>query len=170
MEKIKVKSPVVELDGQGKIVARHELEIPQDAVINFLRTAQDAAGHRYYAGSASGQQQLFLFDSNWKLLTAFPDLSLGKHAGIGDVQFIDFDGQGDVKLAVGYWGLVGVQIVSLEGKRLASDRSMQFVLRMAASPRDEEIPSLQVSVPGQATTSTIVPAPGCASSAAFNSS
>ena len=128
---------VVELDGQGKIVARHELAVPQDAVVNFLRTAIDGAGHRYFAGSASGQQQLFLFDGNWKLLTAFPDLELGKHAGIGDVQFIDFDGKGDVKLAVGYWGLVGVQIVSLEGKRLASDRSMQFVLRLAAGPLDE---------------------------------
>ncbi len=129
---------VVELDGQGKIVARHELAIPPEAVVNILRTAVDGKGQRYYAGSASGQQQLFLFDTNWKLLMAFPDLSLGKHAGIGDVQFIDFDGQGDVKLAVGYWGLVGVQIVSLEGKRLASDRSMQFVLRLAVGPRDEK--------------------------------
>ena len=32
----------------------------------------------------------------------------------------------------------------------------------AARPRDDEIPSLQVSVPGQVTMSTIVPAPGSA--------
>ena len=37
----------------------------------------------------------------------------------------------------------------------------------AASARDDEIPSLQVSVPGQAVMSLMVPAPGSASCAAF---
>ena len=44
----------------------------------------------------------------------------------------------------------------------------QSLRSSAASPREDEIPSLQVSVPGQAAISTIVPAPGCASPAAFS--
>ena len=40
---------------------------------------------RYYAGSASGQQQLFLFDDNWALrLVLFPSAEIGDHAGIGE--------------------------------------------------------------------------------------
>ena len=38
-----------------------------------------------------------------------------------------------------------------------------------ASPREEAMPSLQVSVPGQEATSTIVPATGVARSARFSS-
>ena len=38
----------------------------------------------------------------------------------------------------------------------------------AASDRDDEMPSLHVSVPGQAQMSLIVPAPGAARSIAFN--
>ena len=68
---------VVELSRDGKILARHELAIPQQAVVTFLRTAVDGAGHRYFAGSASGQQQLFLFDADWKLLLDFPKADQG---------------------------------------------------------------------------------------------
>ncbi len=125
---------VVELTSDGKIAARHELQIPEQAVTSFLRTTVDGQGHRYYAGSASGQQQVFVFDSDWKLLLAFPPTDQPKHAGIGDVQFVDLDHSGTPKLAVGYWGLVGVQQVGLDGKRLWSDRSMEFVLSLAESP------------------------------------
>jgi thiol-disulfide isomerase/thioredoxin len=127
---------VVELNAAGQTVARHELVIPQQAIVNFVRTAVDGAGKRYYAGSASGQQQLFLFDENWAPAVRFPSAEIGEHAGIGDVQFVDFEGKGSPILGVGYWGLVGVQGVSLAGKRLWTDRSMQYVLRLAASGRD----------------------------------
>jgi thiol-disulfide isomerase/thioredoxin len=129
---------VVELNHEGKIVARRELEIPEQAVISYLRTAVDRKGQRYYAGSGSGQQQLFLFDANWKLVLGFPSLEQGKHAGIGDVQFIDLEETGTPQLAVGYWGLVGVQAVSLEGKRLWTNRSMEFVLSMTQSGSDSK--------------------------------
>jgi hypothetical protein len=123
---------VVELASDGKIAARHELQIPEQAVVSFLRTTVDGQGHRYFAGSASGQQQVFVFDSDWKLVLAFPAADQPKHAGIGDVQFVDLDHSGVPKLAIGYWGLVGVQQVALDGKRLWSDRSMEFVLSLAA--------------------------------------
>jgi thiol-disulfide isomerase/thioredoxin/outer membrane lipoprotein-sorting protein len=127
---------VVELSRDGKILARHELAIPQQAVVTFLRTAVDAAGHRYFAGSASGQQQFFLFDADWKLLLDFPKADQGAHAGIGDVQLVDLAGNGKLTLAVGYWQVVGVQNVSLDGQRIWTDRSMENVLRLATGPAD----------------------------------
>ncbi len=129
---------VVEIDREGKTVAKHELAIPAEAVVNFLRTAIDREGHRYFAGSASGQQQMFLFDADWKLLVGFPGPHVDKHAGIGDVQFTDFKGDGNLQLAVGYWGQVGVQGVSLGGARLWTDRSMEFVLRLAMGSADDK--------------------------------
>ena len=129
---------VVELTREGTIAARHPLQIPEQAVISFLRTTVDSQGHRFYAGSASGQQQVFLFDADWKLLLAFPSADQPKHAGIGDVQFVDLDRSGSPKLAIGYWGLVGVQQISLDGKRLWSDRSMEFVLSLAEGGADSK--------------------------------
>jgi thiol-disulfide isomerase/thioredoxin len=127
---------VVELTPDGKVAARHELKIPEQAVVSFLRTAVDRLGHRYFAGSGSGQQQLFLFDADWKLLLSFPAADQGKHAGIGDVQFIDLEELGTSQLAVGYWGIVGVQMIALNGTRIKADRSLEFVLSMAQSGAD----------------------------------
>ena len=59
-----------------------------------------------------------------------------KHAGIGDVQFMDLEEIGAPQLAVGYWGVVGVQAVSLAGKRLWSDRSLENALSMTESGAD----------------------------------
>jgi thiol-disulfide isomerase/thioredoxin len=127
---------VVELSREGKVLARHELAIPSQAVVTFLRTAVDRAGHRHFAGSASGQQQLFLFDADWKLQLEFPKADQGSHAGIGDVQLVDMAGDGNPILAVGYWQLVGAQGISLDGQRIWTDRSMENVLRLAPGPKD----------------------------------
>ncbi len=124
---------VVELDRGGKVVARHALEIPQEAAITFLRSAVDRAGKRYFAGSASGQQQLFLFDADWKLLVAYPPADSGPHAGIADVALADLEGKGTPMLAIGYFGAVGVQGVSLEGRRLWNERTTENIFRLAVS-------------------------------------
>ena len=39
---------IVELQPDGTVAARHELELPQDAVVASLRTAVDRQGKRYY--------------------------------------------------------------------------------------------------------------------------
>jgi thiol-disulfide isomerase/thioredoxin len=127
---------VVELSGDGKTTARHELKIPEQAAISYLRTATDREGHRYFAGSAAAQQQLFLFDADWKQLLSFPAADQGEHAGIGDVQFINLEELATPQLAIGYWGIVGVQMVSLTGTRLKADRTVEFVLGMTETGAD----------------------------------
>ncbi len=128
-------SKVVELDAAGKIAAQHEITLPAGATITQLRTAVDAAGARYFVGFTAREQQLFLFDESWKQLLRFPDST---HAGIFDVQLGDLDGDGQLELVVGYAGSVGVQGVSLAGKRLWSNRTLDNVISAALLDPDAE--------------------------------
>jgi thiol-disulfide isomerase/thioredoxin len=125
-------STIVELQRDGTVAARHELELPQDAVVASLRTAVDGQGKRYYVAFLSAQPQLHVFDESWKHVLSFPPRD-DKHDGIGDVQFTDLNGDGTLELGVGFWGDVGVQCASLDGKRLWTNRTVQFVLRLAAT-------------------------------------
>ncbi len=120
---------VAEVDPRsGAVVVRHPLDLPAEAAISYLRSAVDGAGQRYFAAFASAQQQVFVFDSEWKLLVAYP--AEGKHPGLSDAILADLDGDGQLELHVAYWGSVGVQTASLDGKRLRSNRSLENVLRM----------------------------------------
>lgn len=127
---------IVELDAAGHSVARHELDIPEQTAVNYLRTAVDGQGKRWFAAFASGQQQFHLFDQQWQKVCSYPPADSGAHAGIGDVQLADLDGSGKLAAYVGYWGQVGVQGVSLAGERLWSNRSLEFVLRIAPGGAD----------------------------------
>jgi thiol-disulfide isomerase/thioredoxin len=122
---------VVEVSLDGKVAARHELSLPPDSVVSTLRTAVDGSGKRYYAAFLTAQQQLHVFDQQWKPVLSFPPASDPKHEGIGDVQFSDLDGDGALELAVGYWGDLGLQYIAMDGRRLWTDRKLQYVLRMA---------------------------------------
>jgi thiol-disulfide isomerase/thioredoxin/outer membrane lipoprotein-sorting protein len=119
---------VVELDLSGQSLAAHGLELPADSPATQLRTAVDAEGHRFFALFAPTFQQVHVFDGDWKPLFGYPE---GKHAGIADVQFGDLDGDGQLELNVAYFGEVGVQNVSLAGKRLWSNRLLDNVRSLA---------------------------------------
>ena len=70
------------------------------------------------------QQRCHLLDENWKLVVNYPEEALKKpHSGIADVELGDLDGDGKLKMYVSYSGVVGVQAVSLDGKRLWANRS-----------------------------------------------
>jgi thiol-disulfide isomerase/thioredoxin len=130
---------VVQVGLDGKVLATHELGIPDKEAAGMLRSGVGADGKRFFVASASAQQQVHLFDEDWKLLVNFPaDALENPHPGIADVQIGDLDGDGKLKLYVGYWGSVGVQAVSLEGKRLWSNRTMEMVLRVAFSGPDAQ--------------------------------
>ncbi|MCE9606911.1 MAG: redoxin domain-containing protein [Planctomycetia bacterium] len=130
---------VGELDAAGKLVRTAQLDlpkVPEEAVVSFLRTTVDRDGKRYFAGSASAQQQLHLFDADFKKLLSFPD---GTHAGISDLQMGDLDGDGRPEIVVGYWGVVGVQAISLDGIRQWSNRKLpENVQRLALTGPDKD--------------------------------
>jgi len=125
---------VTELGLDGKVGARHELAIPEMAAVSFVRTAANG-DQRYFAAFGSAQQQLYLFDDQWKLQVSYPN---DQHAGLADVQFGDLDGDGEPELNIGYWDVVGAQGVSLKGERLWSNRSLTNVLHVAISDPDQE--------------------------------
>ncbi len=122
----------VELDGEGQPVARHRLDLPaqaEEAVVSFLRTVVDGQGRRWFAGSANGVQQLFVFDANWKRRLTIP--TEGTHPGITDAQFGDLDGDGEPEIHVGFWGQAGVQSVSVNGTQRWTNKSCENVLKLA---------------------------------------
>lgn len=130
---------VAEVGLDGKLIATHLLEIDRRERIANLRSAVGADGKRYVAALAGGQQRFHLLDEAWNLVVSFPEDALEtRHDGIADVQLADLDGDGTLEAYVGYRGVVGVQQVSLEGKRLWSNRSIYNVKRMAVSGPDAE--------------------------------
>lgn len=131
---------VVELDLDGKVVATHDLDLPKDSPVANLRTTVNDAGVRYYVAFATKQKQLHLLDNQFKRLFSYPDADY-KHPGIADVQFLDLDGDGNDEINVSYWGVVGLQSLSTDGKRLWPRRlikSLENVRRIAATGADEK--------------------------------
>lgn len=128
---------VVELGPDGKVAATHPIELPSSEVVSFLRTTEGAGGRRWFAVSAVGMQQVHVYDTDWKPVFHFPsDAFENKHPGIFDAQFAELAAPGTPLLALGYWGPVGAQGVSLEGKRLWANRSMENVFRLTVTGPD----------------------------------
>ena len=122
---------VVELDEQGRVAARHELELPNQGVAAFLRTAVDGQGNRYYLASAIGVAQVHLYDANFKRVLSYPEVT--DHPGIFDAQLADVNGDGQLEIIVSYFDVVGVQLVGLDGERQWSERSVRDVFRVAVT-------------------------------------
>ncbi len=126
---------VAELDEQGKVVASHELDLPDKAAVSYLCTVTTNDGRRYFAASAVRSQQVHLFDENWQRLLSYPPAEQD-HDGIMDVQLSNLDDDGKPELYVGYWSLLGVHSVTPDGRRLWSNRIVPTVLSLAVAPND----------------------------------
>ena len=115
---------VAEVGLDGKLIAMHPLELAEKEGVGSLRTAVGADGRRYFVAFLVSQQRCHVFDEKWNLVAHFPKDALEHpHAGISDVRLGDLDGDGKLKMYVSYWGVVGVQGVSLDGSRLWSNRT-----------------------------------------------
>ncbi len=132
------ESEAVEINAEGKAIARHALiERPIEA-IRFLRTATDKDGKRYFVGSSSPGQQLHLFDEQFKRLMSYPEDAADNPYGIGDVRIADLDGDGTPEICAGFWNVAGVHCVSLEGERLWRNRSVANAFRVAVLGADTD--------------------------------
>ncbi len=129
---------VVEIGAEGKLLAKHRLELPDrdDAAVTFLRSGVDGAGNRYFLGSKAGAQQVHLFDAHWKRLLSFPET--GDHPGIADAILADLQGAGDLKMYVGYLQAVGVHCVALDGQRLWRNRAAENVFQLGVTGPDRQ--------------------------------
>jgi thiol-disulfide isomerase/thioredoxin len=132
---------LVEVGLDGKILATHPLTLDEKAVevVTNLRDYVTKDGKRYVAAFASAQQRCHLLDENWTQILSYPKNALSNpHSGIADVELADLNGDGVPQLCVGYWGVVGVQGVSLSGERIWSCRAISNVISMAAGAPNEK--------------------------------
>lgn len=122
---------IIELDETGKTIGQHELPKHDEQTGGFLRSWINAAGERWTLASGVGWQQVHVFDKNWEPVLSFPD---ERHSGIGDVFFDDLTGSDTPVMHVGYWGGLGVQGGTLDGRRLWSNRKLDHVVQIGAGP------------------------------------
>ncbi len=122
---------IAEIGVNGAVVSKKDLGVPPTQPVLLARTAAGADGKRYFAGTAMGSQQVHLWDADFNLVFSFPQDALqNPHSGISDVRLADFGGDGTLGLAVGYFGVVGVQGVSLEGERTWANKSVVQSMRL----------------------------------------
>ena len=115
---------IAEVGFDGKLLALHKLDLAANEAVSSLRTAVGADGRRYVVAFLPTQQRCHLIDENWNLVVSYPEDALkNPHPGIADVLLGDLNGDGTLKMYVSFWGVVGVQGVSLDGKRLWNNRT-----------------------------------------------
>ena len=126
---------VAELDRDGKLLARHELDLPAGTAVTYLRAAAAADGKRWYAVSAPLAAQLFLLDDQWRTKLAYPEGF--SPAPVCDVQLADLQGDDGLALYVGFVGEAGLHTVSLEGKSIRRNKTFPNVVSIAVAPADD---------------------------------
>jgi len=128
---------VAEMSADGKLLARHELQIPEQAVITFARTTTDKAGKRYFVASAPMASQWFLFDGNWKLLLAYPPADQAP-LQIVDLAFVDLgDADGTPEIVTASVNEVGVVATTLKGDVVWRNRAFPNAVSLATTRPDE---------------------------------
>lgn len=131
---------VVEVGLDGKLIARHPIEVGEKEFVGHLRLGVGSDGRRWIV--ALTLERCHVFDQDWRPMGRYPEDALEHpHAGISDVRLDDLDGDGHLKMYVGYFGAAGIQAVPLplEGqKRLWSNRSMLNVGSLAILPTERK--------------------------------
>ena len=126
---------ITELDLIGEMIGRHELPQHEERAGGFIRSTVDATGRRWTLVSGVGWQQIYLLDDQWQTALILPD---EQHSGIGDILLGDLTNSGTPIMYVGYWGGLGVQGGSLDGRRLWSNRRLSHVLQITPGSLNAE--------------------------------
>jgi len=138
---------VAELDGSGQLVARHELELPEQAAITFLRTATDGSGKRLLLAAAPLAPQVYLFDDQFKLLRAFPPADQTP-LRLVDAAFAELgDSDGAPKILAANVGDIGLLAFSLGGELAWRNRTFPNVL--ACAPTRMDVGGLAIFLAGE---------------------
>ena len=126
---------IVELDGDGRAVAGHELDLPEMAGVSQLQSAVDADRQRHYVAWSLRSAQAHVFDAQWRRVLSYPPSSV-EHEGVQDALLTDLDADGHPELCVGFWGTAGVHCVSLAGTVLWTNQTVSHVFSLAATEQD----------------------------------
>lgn len=127
-----------ELSWDGHVKTKHPLKpIPPDK-IDFLRTALDSQGTRFFAAWSLGSQRLYFLDKSLAPLSHYPADDSPPHDGVADVHLVDLQGDGTVEAVVGFLGLVGVHTVTLDGKRVWANRTAAAAFRVGILEPDAD--------------------------------
>jgi hypothetical protein len=128
---------IAEIDREGRLVRRHELELPEQAAVAFARTATSPGGRRCFAASAPLSPQVWWFDQEWKLLGAWPPPGETPLAVL-DLAFADLgEADGTPELLVASVAEAGLVALSLEGKLVWRNRAFANVVNAAVTPPDD---------------------------------
>ncbi|WP_254506686.1 TlpA family protein disulfide reductase [Anatilimnocola floriformis] len=138
---------VVEVDLVGKVIRRYELELPEQAAVTYLRTTVDKEGKRFYIGSAPLAPQWFLFDDQFRVLRAYPELD--QSLRITDIQLADVDDDGTAEVLAANVGLLGLHVTTLQGEMKWRNRGVPNVISLAVTHKND-VGSWQILLTGEA--------------------
>ena len=144
---------VAEIDAQGTVLAKHELAVPDDQIVAFLRTAVDAEDRRLFVGAAGACQKLYVFDAAWQPKFSYPEEA---NADVADVAFADLEADGQPELYVSFWGVVGVHRVGLDGRRAWGNREVENALRIAPAALDGQLGIACVNIASTGSSLTVI--------------
>ena len=123
---------VSEITLDGEVLAHHELPIPPQAAVTYLREGKDTKGNRLHLGSAPLAPGFFLFDEDWKLKLTHPADGTGPQ--LADVQLARLKGTDELAIYAGGVDLAGLHALSISGKSLWKSRTFPNVLGIATMP------------------------------------
>ena len=133
---------VVQIDSNGRIEARYDLDLSPKEICSFIRksstaycllpTASNNASPPRFLAFAPGQQRIHVYDQNWKNLFHYPDNALERpHDGIQDALFGNLTNDNKEEIYIGYLGTRGVQSIDLKGQLRWSNRTLGTVFSIA---------------------------------------
>lgn len=141
---------VGEVNAKGELLDRHELAIPPQAAVTYLRSAKDSAGKRHYLAAAPLAPAFFLFDENWDLTLTHP--ANGLPLQLGDAQLAQLTGTKELLVYAGYLELGGLQAISLNGQTNWRSRTFPNVLSVTVDPAKQSAGSPGLLVTGESGT------------------